>query len=237
MVRERLAELLSHPLGCRIRRDVEMDDPSSSVVDDKPDVQQLKAHRGDDAEVHDRDNILMVLEKGHPALSLSLIRRPPWQIPRDGCETYGKSELLKFGVNLACSPTILQGETTNEGLHFLRHPRSPRAALRDPSPIESESLVMPTDHRVRLDNDQDLFPSRPEPEQRHPESAIERREPGLRSRLGVGCELLPQGQFDDCLLIAASEEGERRAKEHSQEIEQSLHREREAAPFPHSGTG
>jgi hypothetical protein len=39
------------------------------------------------------------------------------------------------------------------------------------------------------------------------------------------------------LLIAASEEGENRAKEHRREIEQSLHREREAAPFPNSGTG
>ena len=96
---------------------------------------------------------------------------------------------------------------------------------------------MPTDHRVRLDNDQDLFPPRPESEERHPESAIERREPGLRSRLGVGCELLPQGQFNDCLLIAASEEGEHRVKEHSHEIEQSLHRERDAAPFSPSDTG
>ena len=60
---------------------------------------------------------------------------------------------------------------------------------------------------------------------------------GLRSRLGVGCELLPQGQFDDCLLIAASEEGERRATEYSHEIEQSLNRERDAAPFPPSDTG
>jgi len=179
----------------------------------------------------------LIAKERHPALSLSLIRRPPWQIPRDGGETYGQSELLEFGVNLPCSPAILQGETTNEGLHFLRHPRSPRTALRDPSPIESESLVMPTDHRVRLDNDQDLFPSRPEPEQRNPEGAIERRELGLRSRLGVGCELLPQGQFDDGLLIAASEEGENRAKEHHREIEQSLHRERDAAPFPRSGTG
>ena len=96
---------------------------------------------------------------------------------------------------------------------------------------------MPTDHRVRLDDDQDLFPSRPEPEQRHPEGAIEGREPGIRSRLGVGCELLPPGQLNDGLLIAASEEGEHRTKEHSHEIEQSLHRERDAAPFPPSDTG
>jgi hypothetical protein len=49
--------------------------------------------------------------------------------------------------------------------------------------------------------------------------------------------LLPQGQFNDCLLIAASEEGEHGTKEHRREIEQSLHREPDAAPFPPSDTG
>ena len=96
---------------------------------------------------------------------------------------------------------------------------------------------MPTGHRVRLDDDQDLVPSRPEPEQRHPEGAIERCELGLPWRLRIGCELLPQGQFDDGLLIAASEEGESRAKGRRHEIEPSLRRERDAAPFPLAGTG
>ena len=83
---------------------------------------------------------------------------------------------------------------------------------------------MPTDHRVRLDDDEDLFPARPEPQECNPEGTIERREPGLRSRLGVGRELLAQGQLDDRLLIAASEEGESTAKKDRREIEQSLHR-------------
>ena len=74
-------------------------------------------------------------------------------------------------------------------------------------------------------------------EQRNPEGAIEPRELGIRSRLGVRCELLPQDQLDDRLLIAASEEGKNRAKVHSHEVEQSLHRERDPAPFRHSGTG
>ena len=94
---------------------------------------------------------------------------------------------------------------------------------------------MPTDHRIRLDDGQDLFPSRPEPEQRNPEGAIKGRGPG--SYLGIGGELLAKGELDDRLLIAASEEGESTAKEHRREIEQSLHRERDAAPFPRSGTG
>ena len=61
--------------------------------------------------------------------------------------------------------------------------------------------------------------------QRHPEGAIQRREPGLRSSPGVRCELLAQSQLDGRLLIAASEEGEATAKKCRCEIEESLHRD------------
>jgi hypothetical protein len=83
---------------------------------------------------------------------------------------------------------------------------------------------MPAHNRVRLDDDEDLLPARPEPGQRNPEGAIQRCEPRLRSRLGVRRELLAQGQLDDRLLIAASEEGDCTAKKRRRQIEQSLHR-------------
>jgi len=63
---------------------------------------------------------------------------------------------------------------------------------------------MPTDHRVRLDDDQVLFPAWPEPEQRYPEGAIQRSELGLRPSLGVRRELLLQGKLDDCLVSTTS---------------------------------
>jgi hypothetical protein len=83
---------------------------------------------------------------------------------------------------------------------------------------------MPTDDRVRLDDDQGIFPTRPEPQECNPEGAIQRRESGLRSRLGVHRELLAQSQLDDRLLVPASEEGEAGAKKCGCEIEESLHR-------------
>jgi hypothetical protein len=83
---------------------------------------------------------------------------------------------------------------------------------------------VPPDHSVWLDDDEGIFPLRPEPGQRNLKGAIQRREPGLRSRLGVRCELLAQSKFDDRLLIIASEEGETTAKKCRREIEQSLHR-------------
>jgi hypothetical protein len=45
---------------------------------------------------------------------------------------------------------------------------------------------MPTDHRVRLDDDQDLFPARPEPEQRNPEGEIEEeKSPAIPGRTDI----------------------------------------------------
>jgi hypothetical protein len=91
---------------------------------------------------------------------------------------------------------------------------------------------MPTNHSARLDDDEGLFPARPEPGQRDPEGAVQRREPGLRSLLGVGRELLAQGKLDDRLRLAPSEEGEDRAKKRRCEIEQSPHGAADSARCP-----
>jgi hypothetical protein len=71
---EGLSKLLDHPAGAGIRGDVEVDQPSASMIDNEPDVQQLEAHGGDDAEVHGRDGILVISEERHPALATARIR-------------------------------------------------------------------------------------------------------------------------------------------------------------------
>jgi hypothetical protein len=83
---------------------------------------------------------------------------------------------------------------------------------------------MPTDHRLRLDDHEDLFPTRPEPGQRNPEGTIERGELGLPLLLGIRRELLAEGHLHDRLVVSASEEGSRTAKKHRRQIEHSQHR-------------
>jgi hypothetical protein len=89
--------------------------------------------------------------------------------------------------------------------------------------VELEFLAMPTNGGAWLDDDEGVLPARPEPVQRKPEGAVQRREPGLRSRLGVRRELLAQGKLGDRLLPATSKEGGSTAKEQRREIEQSPH--------------
>ena len=84
---------------------------------------------------------------------------------------------------------------------------------------------MPADHCVGLNDDQGLFPSRPAPRQEDPEGPIGGSDPGFGSLLGVGSELLTKGEFDQGLLVPASEEGRNALKEGRREFEQVPHSE------------
>jgi len=90
---------------------------------------------------------------------------------------------------------------------------------------------MPLDHCVRLDDDQDLSPARPEPEQRNPEGTIDKSELGLRLLLTVSCELVAQSKLDDRLLIPTSEKGHSTTKEQRREIQQGEHLGEDPALF------
>ena len=78
---------------------------------------------------------------------------------------------------------------------------------------------MPANHGVGFDYNEDSLPSRPELAEGDPEDAIEWRDPGFRLLLVVCGELLAKSQFDDRLLIVASEEGRSTTDNEHQEVE------------------
>ncbi len=98
-----------------------------------------------------------------------------------------------------------------------------RSALRDRSPVQPESLAMPADDGFGLNDDQDLFPSRPDLRQQDPEAPIGRSDPGSAPSLGECGELLTKGEFDDRLPTSASKEGRNTAEEDRCEFEQMPH--------------
>ena len=121
------------------------------MVNDEPNVQQTKSHSRDDDEVHRRDCVLVIVQESDPALLLTWIGRSLREITRDGCETDAEAELLELGEDLPPTPVVLCGQPTNELLHLLRDRRSPGTPLRNSSPIDTEALAVPANHRVRLD--------------------------------------------------------------------------------------
>ena len=88
---------------------------------------------------------------------------------------------------------------------------------------------MPSGHSVRLDDDEDVLPSRPNPRQQHPEASVGWRYSRAVSLLGERCELLTQGELDDRLLASAPEKGRDTAKGDRRELEQLVHFEAHSA--------
>ena len=82
---------------------------------------------------------------------------------------------------------------------------------------------MPANHCVRIDNDENSLPSRPESEEGDPEDAIEWRDLGSCFLLAVCGELLSEGQLDNHLLILASEQSQSTTNNECQEVEKGLH--------------
>ncbi len=83
---------------------------------------------------------------------------------------------------------------------------------------------MPPDHSFGLNDDQDLFPSRPDLRQEDPEAPIGRSDPGSAPFLGERGELLTKGEFDNRLFASASKERRNTAKGDRREFEQVSHR-------------
>jgi hypothetical protein len=147
----------------------------------------------------------MIPKERAPALTLISVGISLWEISRDRGEANEDPELLEFALNLSGSPAVLVGESLNERSYLSRDRGPTRSGLRDRAPLESESLAMPSGHSVGLNDDQDLFPPRPDPRHQHPEASIGWRDSRAASLLGERRELLAEGEFDDRLLASAPE--------------------------------
>jgi len=140
-----------------------VDDLPSSVADHKPDVQQVEPNGGDDDGVHRGDAVTVIAKERLLPLALIVVGISLWEISRHGGDADGETQLLEFRSDFSGSPTVLVRESTNESLHFDRDRRSSRTRPRDGSPVEPKTLAVPADDCVGLDDDEILFPSRPDP--------------------------------------------------------------------------
>lgn len=118
-VGEGLPQLLNHPGRGGISSHAEVDDLPSLVIDHEPHVQQSKSEGRNYEEVHGSDVVLVIAKKRHPSPLLAVVRRLLWEISRYGRETHGEAELLKFRVDLSCTPAVFKRETSDKGLELV----------------------------------------------------------------------------------------------------------------------
>jgi hypothetical protein len=116
-------------------------------------------------------------------------------------------------LNPSDSPRIFARHSSNQLPHLRVNSGTARPRPRPRAPIQSEFFPMPANHGLWLDDDEDASPARPTSEQGDPESPISRIQSRTRLFVGVGGELLTQGQFDDSLLSTSAQQGRQTGNE------------------------
>ncbi len=172
-LRKRFSQLLHHPISSRMTSDVEVQNPAPAMLDYEEAVQELERQGGHGKEVEGNDHLTMVSKEGEP--SFGSIAASPQALQISGDRAFGdfEAELQKFPVDLRCSPVrIFSRHAANESPNLLAHPGSTATRPRSPAPVQAKARPMPSDHRLRFHNDQNIRPSAYMP-QRGPEEAVE----------------------------------------------------------------
>src|SRR5665647_1322103 len=150
--RERLSQLLSGPLGRRMRGDVEMHDPLAVVSQHQEHVQHLKANGRKREEVDRNRGLPVVLQEGPPCLRRR-ITTADHVFAHAGIADVN-AELEEFTVDARSAPKrVFAAHLPNQLTDFLRHRRAAAlAAANLPSPKQSKSLAVPSYDGSRFDD-------------------------------------------------------------------------------------
>jgi hypothetical protein len=177
--RKGLSQLLHHPVGRRVSRDVEVQDPAASVLDYEEAVQDAAGRRRHREEVQGDDSLAVVAKKCKPAFArIAPPARNTPQISGDGSFGDREAELLEFAVDLRRTPVrILLCQAPDQCADFLGDPRPAAAQPGSHTPIEAKTGAMPANDGVRVHNDERFRPSGPELSQQYPEQPIWRTQP------------------------------------------------------------
>jgi hypothetical protein len=169
---KRFTQLLYHPLGSRMTSDVEVQNPAPAMLDYEEAIQELEGQREHGKKSKATITSRWLARKASQCLAGSPRRRRRCRYLATVRSENVEAELQKFPADLQCSPVrILSRHTADQSPNLLAHFRSAAARQRSPAPVEAEACPMPSDHRLRCHNDQNIRPSRPYVPQSGPEEA------------------------------------------------------------------
>ena len=101
---KRLAQLLDDPTARRMLRDVDVQDASPIMTDDKKAVEHAEGNRWHREEIHGRNRFPMVAKEGQPAFGLVRTSRRSLHPTGDGSLGKLKTEHAEFPMDPWCSP-------------------------------------------------------------------------------------------------------------------------------------
>src|SRR5258708_14351496 len=149
-----------------------MQDAPTIVADDEEAVEHTERNRWHGEEVHRRNRFAMVSKEGEPTVGrVKISRRSFYPM---GARSLGelKTEHEEFPMYPRRSPGWVLGNHLVDQLpNLLRRPSSSnlRPDSGDQPPIHSRTCPVPTHYGFRRDDDESLFPSRPESTNDDPE--------------------------------------------------------------------
>ena len=155
-----LTQLLYDPLGSRMTGDVEVQDPSTRMLDDEEAVKQTERHCRHSEEVERNDHLAMVLKKREPALAWITAASNSSKITGHAPFRDDQAELLKFSVDLGGSPVrVLFRQPLDQDTDLGRDLWSTATRPGSPTPVETKPGAVPADDGLRLHDDEDVCPT------------------------------------------------------------------------------
>jgi hypothetical protein len=164
------------PRACRMLCDIEVQDATTIVTDDKKAIEHTERDRWHGEEVHRGNRFPVITEKGKPARGRLRISRCPFHSTRDRSLKDIKTEHEKLAVDAWRSPRwVLNDHPENQFPKFLRCLSSPdgRPDSGDQLPVQTESAPVPTHHGFRRDRNEGLLPCGPKSTNGDPEELVE----------------------------------------------------------------
>src|SRR5215831_11530817 len=142
--------------------DVEVQDPTTAMLDCAEAIQELEGQRGHGKEFEGDEHLAMVCEEGKPAFGRIAAAPKALQISGDSALGDVEAEHLRLPVDLWRSPVrILIRHVADESPNLLTYLGPAAARPRSPAPVQAKTRRMPSDHRLRFHNDKNIQPARP----------------------------------------------------------------------------
>jgi hypothetical protein len=167
---------LSHDPGARwMPSNSPMEDSPPVMRNDEEAVQHAKRQSRHGEEVHRGDGFPMIAQRSCPSFCRLRIS---WRFAHPAQYSSFRdieAKHLQFTVSARRTPgRVLGHHAENESAHFWADALSTRTSTvpREPGPIRLESGTVPSHHGLRLDKNQCLLPTTPEPTQYHPEESV-----------------------------------------------------------------
>src|SRR5262245_1081496 len=184
-----------------MRCNIEVDELTPVMQQDYETVQIAEGQRRNDEKVDGCNLLCMIGKKCLP--SLRRRRAAPDSILRHSRFRKVETEKAKFRLDPRRSPErVFERHPFNQPTNLLVDLRTADRSFGLPSPIELETLPVPSDDGLRFDDDQDLPPIFPESRENHPEESIPPMQLRSMNFPVEDCKLLTQGKIlcSECIF-------------------------------------